>query len=94
VGIHSARNIHRHRKSSVAALAKKLEGLKMIGYSKQGDEVILTMTERDYELLLFLLGGVTGATAKDPECWAVDVRVIIGLVNRLNQGNPHFIPYK
>jgi hypothetical protein len=65
----------------------------MIGYNKQGDEVVLTMTEADYELLLFLLGGVAGATAKDPERWVVDVNTIIGLVNRLNQGNPHFMPY-
>lgn len=53
-------------------------------------EIVLTMSEGDFELLLMALGYATGVVSmkKEPYGW------LIGLVNRINENNPNFRPYQ
>lgn len=61
----------------------------MIGYSEESGAVILTMTREDWHQLLITLVWATGSM-RDPEARTRT----LGLVNRLNVGNPNFIPYE
>lgn len=64
----------------------------MTGYSEEGDEVVLRMTQADYKLLVFLLGFAAGAADPDRQeglrIWAMR------LANNINVGNPHWTRYK
>lgn len=61
-----------------------------IGYREEDGVVVLRMTRDDYEGLLVALGFALGASGP-----ASALRVqILGLVNRLNAGNPNFTPYE
>jgi hypothetical protein len=59
-------------------------------YTENGDTITLEMDREDYLLLLFLLGiavGKNGGT--DPaRFWEW-----VDFVNRINTGNPNFLPY-
>jgi hypothetical protein len=52
----------------------------------------ITLDRNDYESLLVTLGYAIGAAIKDEDArraWA-----ILRLANRINEGNPAYIPYK
>jgi len=59
-------------------------------YSTDGDEVILRLSESDYHSLLFMLGAYAGAQPSG----SIQFLHAMAFVNRLNEGNPNFIPYK
>lgn len=60
------------------------------GYSVDPDgDVVLTMSVGDFHELLFCMASATYAALRDPE----EYERVIGLLNRLNMGNPHFTPY-
>lgn len=61
-----------------------------MGYREEGGAVVLTMSREDYNALLMALGYVAGASGG---LWK-DMRFALGLVNRLNAGNPSFTPYE
>jgi hypothetical protein len=59
------------------------------GYLETAETVVLSMTHQDYNALLLALGFAAGRADDKPMFWR-----LIGLVNRLNAGNPHFTPYE
>ena len=59
-------------------------------YSRIGDKVTLEMPPQDYDLLMMSLGYAMGITLQDP----ITAYCILDLVNRMNAGNPSFIPYE
>lgn len=62
-------------------------------YREEGDQVVLTMSRADYDRLLILLGAsIVHATHGGKSLFTLDQ--IIGLLNRMNEGNPHFAPYQ
>ena len=56
-----------------------------MSYREEGNSVILTMSKEDYELLLDEMNYLADRT--------VD-RSLLRMLNRVNSGNPHFMPYK
>jgi hypothetical protein len=64
----------------------------MLGYGEKDGNVVLEMTHSDYNFLLFSLGIATGATVTRQR--GTSINSLLGLINRLNQGNPHFLPYE
>ena len=59
-----------------------------MSYSESPDgKVVLTMSRIDYEMLLMALGATSGTNI-------FDMRTILELLNRLNEGNPHYTPYQ
>jgi hypothetical protein len=61
-----------------------------VSYREQDGQVVLTLSKEDYNHLLFLLGGATGMAMRD----GVRIDSILKLMNRLNEGNPHYTPYQ
>lgn len=61
-----------------------------MSYREENDQVILTMTREDYQMLLIVLGYATGAAIK--EHWT-PAHIMFELTNRLNYGNPNYTPY-
>jgi hypothetical protein len=60
-----------------------------MSYSEKDGQVILTMSRKDYDLVMRLLGA---GSARDIE--RVDsLHYILGLLNRLNEGNPDCTAY-
>ena len=59
-------------------------------YREENDQVILTMSREDYQLVLMLLG----AGVADGDSVIVSSTKACGLLNRLNSGNPHYTPYQ
>jgi hypothetical protein len=57
--------------------------------------VVLTLSREDYDLVLMMLGMATGYCVKehsaDPER---ALNKALALMNRLNEGNPHYTPYQ
>ena len=58
-----------------------------MSYNEKDGMVTLTMTIQDYEYLLLLLGRAAGGDLEY-------LHEHLALVNRLNEGNPHFTPYQ
>ena len=59
-----------------------------LGWSLDSDEnVVLRMTQGDYNFLIFALGIATGADV-------TNTTEMVKLINKLNEGNPNFKPYK
>ena len=57
-----------------------------MSYREEDGQVILTMSPEDYERILFrLAAAATHWRAIDDE---------LRLLNRLNEGNPHYMPYE
>lgn len=54
-----------------------------------GDRVYLDLHIDDWHALLFALGTAAGATEDRAQ-----FRGYLRLVNRINEGNPHFTPYE
>jgi len=61
-----------------------------MSYREQDGQVILTMSLDDYQWLLFALGAATAARYSHPD-WK---ERMLGLMNRLNEGNPNYTPYQ
>ena len=59
-----------------------------MSYCEENDQVILTMSREDYDMLQMLLGY---ATSRATRRFKLDR--IFELLNRLNQGNPNYTPY-
>ena len=61
-------------------------------YTENGDTVTLEMTRGEYEHLLLATGIATGVASRDTDkktFWEW-----IDFANRLNTGNPRYIPYE
>jgi hypothetical protein len=70
-----------------------------VSYSEKDGSVILTMSREDYNLLLMMLGAATTATVADGIFKSFPIFVFpisqsLGLMNRLNSGNPNYTPYQ
>ncbi len=53
-----------------------------MSYREENGQVILTMSREDWQNLLITLG------------YAAEYRECYALLNRLNEGNPNYIPYQ
>ena len=62
-----------------------------MSYSESEGQVILSMSREDYQMLLMALAYATFGAIK--EHWTPESRMF-ELVNRLNQGNPNYMPYQ
>lgn len=59
-----------------------------MGYSEENGAVVLTMTPADYNTLLMALGYASVSTVPN-------FRIsVLGVINRINAGNPQFTPYE
>jgi hypothetical protein len=56
-------------------------------YSEQDNQVVLTMSREDWWMLLLVLGYATGGGA-------IPESRMFELMNRLNEGNPNYTPYR
>lgn len=65
----------------------RLEG-DAVSYEERDNQVILTMSREDYDILIEVL---RMSTYKFGE---ISQRRAEEFVNRLNQGNPHYTPYQ
>ena len=61
-----------------------------MSYREENGQVVLAMRREDYEHLLFL---VAKAHAKMFDAWESRPNEL-AFMNRLNEGNPKYIPYK
>ena len=61
-----------------------------MSYREENGRVILTISREDYEILLMALGALTVVKLNEPG----EPQRMLGLVNRLNQGNPNYTPYQ
>jgi hypothetical protein len=63
-----------------------------VSYREENGQVMLTMNREDYELLLMAMGMATGASlmGRGP----LGMKDIVPLLNRINQGNPNYTPYR
>jgi hypothetical protein len=60
------------------------------GFAQHDDgDIMLKMSQEDWSFLLFALGYFTGGREKESER-----AVAIEFINRINEGNPEFKPYK
>jgi hypothetical protein len=61
-----------------------------MSYREENGQVVLTMSREDYEIVLMALGAFTAMT------WdkTTDKGRMFVLLNRLNEGNPHYTPYQ
>jgi hypothetical protein len=62
-----------------------------MSYQERDNQVILTMSREDYEFLMFNLGACI--TAQQIHRGTILPR-LLGMMNRLNSGNPHYTPYQ
>ena len=64
-----------------------------MSYSEQDGQVVLKMSREDYDLVLkvFAMATVRAMTDKRPILSSLQV---VRLLNRLNQGNPNYTPYR
>lgn len=57
-----------------------------MSYSEKDGQVVLTMNREDYETLLLAIGCHT--------FYGYDRERIFGMLDRMNEGNPHYRPYQ
>ena len=60
-----------------------------MSYSEKGDVITLEMSRADYNQLLIAMGMAAGLASERKFFWHW-----IDFANRMNTGNPHFIPYE
>jgi hypothetical protein len=66
-----------------------------MSYREENNQVVLTMSREDYELLLMVMGSAFGVAKKfDGNLGLITADRVLGLTNRLNQGNPNYRPYE
>ncbi len=78
--------------------------MRPFGYRCEGDVVTLTMTRDDYHWMLLVIGYATGASMDnqrqlDAARGGIEFDngffySVLGLANRLNEGNPNWTPYQ
>lgn len=62
-----------------------------MSYREENGQVVLTMSREDYQILLISLGYYTaGIDSRGGSA----LGEMIELLNRLNEGNPHYTPYR
>lgn len=61
-----------------------------LGWSREGDTITIRMTRGDYDTLLLLLGAGTGVLLGTG---TFSITKHLGLLNRINAGNPNYRPY-
>jgi hypothetical protein len=61
-----------------------------MGYSEKDGQVVLTMSREDYERVLIMLGIASGVL----DIRHGDLKACLELMNRINEGNPHYTPYQ
>lgn len=61
-------------------------------FLRNGDRVVIDISEDDYGSLMILLGYATGAIGKDKSD-AMRLKTSLDLVDRINDGNDRYIPY-
>lgn len=59
-----------------------------MSYSEQNGQVVLTLSVEDWQMLLIMLGSTL-----DNGIWR-NRDAALEFLNRLNEGNPHYIPYQ
>lgn len=61
-----------------------------MSYSEENGQVILTMSRKDYDIVLMALGAFTAMT------WDKEKKGVrlLSLLNRLNEGNLSYTPYE
>lgn len=62
-----------------------------MSYSEENGKVVLTMSREDYDNLLICIGASVGLALQDRGQFGKNV--VIEWANRLNEGNPHYVPY-
>ena len=60
-----------------------------MSYSEKGDVITLEMSRADYNQLLIAMEMVAALASEKKVLWHW-----IDFANRMNTGNPHFIPYE
>jgi len=61
-----------------------------VSYREENGKVVLTMSREDYAVILLALGAYSAQfLARSGE-----LQSILGMMNRLNSGNPHYTPYQ
>ena len=65
-----------------------------MSYREENGQVILTMSRDDFERVLMRLGAATGLAIQRSANLAETLYDELALLNRLNEGNPNFTPYK
>jgi len=63
-----------------------------MSYHEENGQVVLTMSRDDYDAVLIRLGIAAGYLSQQRDDDAF--RRTCALLNRLNEGNPHYIPYE
>lgn len=63
-----------------------------MAYSEENGQVVLRMNRGDYKCLLMVMGMATGAAIEGRGL--LDLTAILGLMNRLNEGNRNYTPYE
>lgn len=59
-----------------------------MSYREENGQVVLTVSREDYDLILMALGAWTAQT------WEKGNDQMFRFLNRLNEGNPHYAPYR
>jgi hypothetical protein len=54
-------------------------------------EVVLILSRNDLDILLMALGSATAISKQDR---GVPYEILIPMLNRLMEGNPHWVPYE
>jgi hypothetical protein len=66
-----------------------------MSYHEENGEVVLTMSKKDYESLIYRLGMYAGQLlVRGGGDFRLNMEEEFGLLNRLNSGNPHYTPYQ
>ena len=63
-----------------------------MSYSEKDGQVVLTMSIEDWQRLLMLLGACSAHASHGGKS-VFQLNDILALLNRLNEGNPHYKPY-
>jgi len=63
-----------------------------MSYREENGQVTLTMTREDYDRVLMMLGAATATFSLNGG--PINTKQCLALVNRLNEGNPNYTPYK
>lgn len=64
-----------------------------MSYSEDSNgDVLLRMTQDDYERVLMIFGMAAGAALQGKGMLNLDV--ILTTLNRINEGNPRYLPYR
>jgi hypothetical protein len=61
-----------------------------MSYREENGIVTVTMSRDDYAAVMFALGMAAGESLREGR----DVKPFINLLNRLNEGNPKFVPWE